>query len=167
MSVNVSVTLPDQAAIGSTTIRPLGGDGYTSPQSYYLAQIDSTSDASGGTNTVNIVTDPQFQSVVSVIHTSMLSGAADRLVALGLFTQESDIILSVIANMVVDSDVGQHLLYSPPPLFPCRRVRAVCDNVDTENLELDAVIYNFKRDAFQKVPLAVLLASLPRAFSVQ
>jgi len=167
LSINLTVTLPNQPATGSTTIRPLGGDGYTSPQSYYLADITGVADASGGSITLNIVTDPQFQSVVSILHTSMLSGAGDRLVAIGMFTQESDIVLTVIGNMVVDADVGQSMLYSPPPLFPCRRVRAVVDNVDTETFELDMVVYNFKRDAFQKVPLNVLLDSLPRGFSIQ
>ncbi len=167
MSVNESLTLPNQPTQGSVVIRPLGGDGYTSPQSYYIASHQVDSDASGGTVTNNIVTDPQFQSVIAVANVSMISGAADRLVAIGMFTEESAVRLEVIANMVLDSDVGQHLLYSPAPLFPCPRIRCVVDNVDTEETTLKLVVYNFKRDAFQKVPLSVLLDSLPRGFSIQ
>jgi len=135
--------------------------------SYYLAEIKLDSDGSGGTITCNMTTDPQFQSIISLINVQMVSGAADRVVAVGLFTEQSDIILNISGTMVFNADVGQILLYSPPPLFPCRRIRAVVDNVDTETFELAALIYNFKRDAFQRTPLNVLTASLPRGFDIQ
>ncbi len=167
MSVVGTLTLPDQPAAGSVAIRPLGGNGYSSPQSYYLAELVVTADASGGTLSATISMDPQYQSVVSLMHASLDSGAADRITRLDIFPESLDPVFSVIANMVVDSDVGQDLLYAPPPLFPVGRVAAFLDNVDTEVLHLGLVIYNFKRDAFQKVPLNVLLDSLPRGFAVQ
>ncbi len=166
MSINASVTLPSQPATGSTVIRPLGGDGYTSPQSYYLAEITTASDASGGTITLNIVTDPQFQSVISIVNLALLGASADVLASIGMFTQESDVVFQTIGNMLFDADAGQHMLYSPPPLFPCRRIRTVIDNVDAQTFEFAILVYNFKRDAFQKVPLNILLDALPRGFSI-
>jgi len=167
VSVTSAVQLPAQPTTGSSTIRPLGGDGYRSPQSYYLADIQLASDASGGTNTLNITTDPQYQSVVSLMHARMESGAADRLVQFSIFGELELVGFSVIANMVQDSDVGQNLLYSPPPVFPVARCRATVDNVDTEVFVLNLIVYNFKRDAFQKTPLNILLDGLPRGFSIQ
>lgn len=113
--------------------------------------------------------DPQYQSVVSLVNIGITSGAADRIVRIDLLPEglHSALTFSVIGNVVVDSDVGQELLYAPPPMFNTARVVAVIDNVDTEGLALTLTVYNFKRDAFQKVPLNVLLASLPRGFDIQ
>ncbi len=167
MSVSTAVTLPNQPSVGTTTIRPLGGDGYYAPQSYYLSDVSVVADASGGILTINTTLDPQFQSVVSLAHSRMDSGAADRLVKFSIFPEGELFGFSVIGNMVLDSDVGQSLLYSPPPVFPVSRIRATVDNVDTETFVLDLIVYNFKRDAFQKVPLNLLLDAIPRGFSIQ
>lgn len=171
-SVSVSSTLdmPAQPASGELVIRPLGGDGYTSPQSYYLVNFDLDADGSGGTITLRINFDPQFQSVVSLIHCKMTSAAADRQIRIDIFPviwQAAGPKFSVSALAVQDADVGLDLLYAPPPVFNVGRVGVLVDNVDTENLDLNMVIYNFKRDAFTKTPLNVILASLPRGFDIQ
>jgi len=166
VSVTAEFTLPAQPTSGTTTIRPLGGDGYSSPQNMYLCTIPKTCDASGGTCTITINMDPQFQSVIGLMQTSLTSAAADRLVKLGIFPDGFATGFSVQALQVVDADVGSNLMYSPPPVFNPTKVVATVDNVDTEVFRLSLLVYNFKRDAFQKVPLNVLLASLPRGFDI-
>ncbi len=170
MSVTASLTLPAQPASGQVDIRPLGGNGYVSPQSFYLVNINLVSDASGGTNTITVNLDPQYQGVISLMQTRLLSAAADRIVRLTLAPEiwaAVALSFSVQGTQVVDSDVGSNLMFSPPPLFDSSRAEAIVDNVDTETFTLRMLIYNFKRDAFQKVPLNVLLASLPRGFDIQ
>ncbi len=148
----MNIPIETSTTAGLVRLRPLGGDGYSSPQSFYLANRDVTADASGGTLTVTINMDPQFQSVIALVNVQIGSGAADRLVRLDVVpegqTLSGGIVFGIIGNVVLDADVGQELLYSPPPLFPVVRVVAVIDNVDTENLNVKVVVYNFKRDAF-------------------
>lgn len=167
MSVSVTLNLPEQPSSGLLQIKPLGGDGYTSPQSYYLLEINQVSGAGGGTNTILVNLDPQYQCVVALMQTNLASPAADRVVRLDIFPEGLFPEFSIQAVMAFDADVGSNLMYSPPPLFNQRRVSAITDAVDTETLALRLVIYNFKRDAFQKVPLNILLESLPRGFSIQ
>ncbi len=170
MSVTETLVLPNQPTTGSVVIRPLGGDGYSAPQSYYLVDFRLDSDASGGTNILRVDLDPQFQNVVSLMHASMVGGLADRITRLDIFEAsrvETGPRFAVQANMVRNSDTGTHLLYAPPAMFDVGRCEAAVDNVDSEEFRLNLLVYNFRRDAFNRVPLNILLASLPRGFSIQ
>jgi len=170
VSVTETLVLPAQPTTGSTVIRPLGGDGYLAPQSYYLVDMRLDSDASGGTNVLRVDLDPQFQNVVGLMQASMIGGLADRITRLDIFEAsriETGPRFSCQANMVRNSDVGTNLMYAPPPVFDVGRCEAAVDNVDAEEFRLNMVIYNFRRDAFTRVPLNILLASLPRGFSIQ
>ncbi len=169
MSVSNTVVLPAQPDSGELFIRPLGGNGYISPQSYYVLQIDLDSDASTGISTIRVDLDPQYQGVVALMSVKISSGAADRQVRLDLFPEiwkDNGRRFAIQELVVVDSDVGQNLMFTPPPMFDIGRVQSTFDNVDTENQELVMIIYNFRRDAAQKVPLNVLLAALPRGFDI-
>lgn len=167
MSVAVTLNMPDQPAAGSVRLRPLGGNGYTSPQSNYLVTVNLASDASAGNNAITINLDPQYQSVVSLVQCQLESGTVDVPVFIAIFPEGITPSFGIQAVMDIDPDVGQNLLYSPPPMFNAVRLLARTDNVDTETLHLAAIIHNFKRDAFQKVPLNIILASLPRGFDIQ
>lgn len=167
MSVSITLTLPSQPAAGVVRLRPLGGDGYSSPQSMYIVDCDSVSDASGGVNTITVNLDPQYQSVISLIATQLESGTADVPVFITLHPEGLTPSFGVQKDMKFNSDVGSNLLYAPPPMFNAVRVLTRTDNVDTETLHLAFIAHNFKRDAFQKVPLNIILASLPRGFDIE
>jgi len=167
VSVSDTLVLPSQPTTGSVTIRPLGGNGYTSPQSYYLVDFRLDADGSGGTITLNVALDPQFQNVVSLAEASLIGAAASRVVRLDIFEATSALRFSVQGTMLRNADTGTHMLYAPAAVFDVGQFEAVVDNVDTEEFRLKLLIYNFKRDAFNRVPLNVLLASLPRGFDIQ
>ncbi len=167
MSVSSSFSIPAQPTDGSLRLNPLGGDGYSAPQSMYVIdKFKVTDDASGGTATLDITMDPQFQAVLSLVSVNIGSPAADRDLRIDMYLRGDDDPFSVHGLVDWQADIGADLMFSPPPLFDLGQLVLVTDNVDTETLVLQAIILNFKRDAFQRVPLNVLLASLPRGFDI-
>ncbi len=171
MSVNESLTLPNQPTVGSVEIRPLGGNGYTSPHSAYIVKIFSvTCDASGGQASLDLFLDPQFEGVFSVIGAVIASAAGSEQVRFDFFDRASAVAgvtkFEIQGTLSFDADTGSSCFLTPPPMFDQARLSVTTDNIDTETLRLSAIIYNFRRDAAQKTPLAVLLASLPRGFAI-
>jgi len=171
MAVAEVLTLPNQPTVGAVVLRPLGGDGYSSPMSAYLVRLFSvTADASGGTATLTINTDPQYESVFNFLNVAVASAAANEPVRFDFF--ERGAIAAGVAKWEIfgstffNSDVGAGCAVSPPPMFDIGRVSVATDNIDTETVRLNCIIYNFRRDAAQRTPLAVLLASLPRGFNI-
>ncbi len=171
MAVNAAVTLPNQPATGSVTLRPLGGNGYSSPMSAYLVRLFAvTADASGGVASLDLFMDPQFESVVSFVSLTAASAAASEQVRFDMYQRDAAAAgitrWEFPGTMSFNSDTGSTIAFSPPPLFDIGRLSMNTDNVDTEQYFLSTMVYNFKRDAAQKTPLAVLLASLPRGFNI-
>ncbi len=171
MAVNAQVVLPAQPATGSVVYRPLGGDGYTSPMSAYLVRLFGIAgDASGGVASLDLFTDPQFESVFSFVSLAATSPAASEAVRFDLY--QRDAAAGGISRwefpgtLSFNADVGSICSFAPPPLFDIGRLSMNTDNVDTETYFMAALVYNFARDAAQKTPLATLLASLPRSFDI-
>ncbi len=68
MSVDATVTLPNQPAIGSSALVPLGGNGYSSPLGAYVVRdMQVTGDASGGRLRAEIKMDQAYCSLVSYV----------------------------------------------------------------------------------------------------
>jgi len=171
MAVNEALTLPAQPTVGSVQYRPLGGNGYTSPKSAYLVKLFSvTCDASGGGATLDLFMDPQFESVISFVSITVSSAAASEQVAFHFYDRDAAAAgisrMEIQGSLSFNVDTQSGCALCPPPMFDVARLSIVTDNIDTEAVRMSAIIYNFARDAAQKTPLALLLASLPRGFDV-
>lgn len=171
MSVTATLQLPEQPSIGRTIIRPLGGDGYTSPMSAYLVELFSVvTDASGGTASLNVLLDPQYESIINIAQCTITAAAASADLRFDFFSRANSASgtfgLEIPGTASFDADTGAQCMLTPPPIFDVGRISVVSDNIDAQTFRLSCVIFNFKRDAAQVTPLAVLLASLPRGFDI-
>ena len=166
MSVSETVTIPGQPS-GAGVVRylPLGGDGWTSPQScYYLESMVSEADAGAGTNQVTVNMDNQYSTVISTIQCSILSAANAPEALFRIFYQGlNGLLLEAQRTLdLISFGTTATKQWNPAPLFNPDIFTVVTENVDTEDLVVSAVMYNFRKRAVEEVPLAVLLASLPR-----
>ena len=178
MSVSVSVQLPDKPASGITTDRAIGGPGAIAPHSYQDCQITGVSDASSGTNTVFITTDPRWTSLFAWATVIVLSPAAAIPVVMDILVSDEGVNGPRMQGVApLDTDLGVSLSWIPPPALGTSnakttsanlpmRLRAVIPNVDTESLILAVRVYNFRKDIQQLIPLSQLLSTLPRGGSV-
>lgn len=166
MSVSSSLTLPAQPAIGSSFFVPLGGDGFTSPMSMFEVAITQDSDASGGTNVATVNFDTRFESVVvrAEIAVDSVTAAADYAMVLNQ-SQSNRIGIRTQGQTDFNALVGiNHAAWDLPPIMNAQNIRFEADNVDaTETAFFSCLVYNFNIDASRRMPLAILLASLPRA----
>lgn len=161
MAVTSSVVLPAQPDSGSTKIVPLGGDGYSSPQSQYVVDMDVDMDASGTSVKCTIDGDDRFLQIavcLQVNNTNTTPTATQfEIKASEGFTFTSNTLPLAGWNSLTN------MIYTPLPFF-CSgsrgqwTVRTV--NTDTFNLRLKALIFNFRIDAAHKIPLTVLTQSL-------
>lgn len=170
MSVSVSLDLPDQPAAGGVTYTPLGGDGWTSPHSVFEVTVNSAGDVSGGNNDIDVDFDPRFQSVVTyaAIRNSSASVAIEMRMTLLPALPRSSPQLQAFCNAVPPNaiDATNLMTWCPPPIPHFTRLQARTINADGDSLSLFMYIYNFQITVLQQVPLASILASLPRAESV-
>lgn len=166
MSVSVAVTLPAQPAVGSTFFVPLGGDGLTSPISMFEVAVNLDSDASGGTNVCTINFDNRFESVVVRAEMAIDSALAAVDYAIVLNQAQSNRVgvrTQGLTNFEALTGIN-HAAWDLPPIMNARNIRFETDNVDdTETAFYTCLVYNFDIDASRRMPLAILLASLPRA----
>lgn len=170
MSVTSTVQLPNQPAAGSTIWVPLGGNGYTAPHSMFEAEIQIANDAGGGDTRLFILTDPRWESIVhrAEIIVSSASGAERFAFNLNI-AQITGFPPKIPMNYqglmdLNDVTLVNHAFWDLPPHIDAQQISMTADNVDvTEVTFLRAFIYNFHKDASQRVPLNVLLESIPRA----
>ncbi len=166
MSVSSTVQLPDQPALGSLTYRPLGGNGFTSPQAvYYLYNHAVAGDAMGGSAILTILMDPQFQCVVDQLAFQVQSQAAAATYRMQIELPGDDYIMYNSGTSVLESGIGRST-WIPQPLFNIDTAALVMANVDaTETYQFSAVIYCFNKRAQELMPLNILLGSFPRSSS--
>jgi len=168
MPVSLALTLPDQPAAGLVTWLPLGGDGFTAPHSaYLLGRVALANDAGGGLAVTTITLDPRYESIVSQVMFQKDSVAAATLFMLEVATANADYIDRIRSS--ADNAVGDAInsaAWSPAPFLKAATLTLTTPNTDTETNYLDALIYNFNKEASQVSPLNVLLACLPRAASL-
>ncbi len=175
MSVSSLVTLPAQPGSGTTTERPLGGDGWTAPHSVHAVDVELESDASLGTSTIRVHTDPRWSCVISYMLTRLQAPTADMPIAqtivMGKFSGFAQV-TNVIDVSAAPIGISGGVLWTPPPFIsstsdPVSAAvpmygESLMNNIDTETHTLHMRVYNFHKDAERRVPLSVLLASLPR-----
>lgn len=180
MAVTTELQLPDQPAAGITTLHPLGGDGFTGPQSVYHGNITSTSDASGGLNSIYVRFDPQFVCLVHNLNLSVAGASGQVLADIKVYEQEGSEV-SIRHNLAYLPITGvgatQKVSWSPPALVVSAgpgasaqdgpHIRVVAANTNGEVLNLHYHIFNFNKQARQVVPLEVLSRVLVRSESLE
>jgi len=179
VSVTASLVLPNQPAVGVVADTPLGGDGWSAPHSSQEVSFSLVGDASGGTMSLRVHTDPRWASVVSHITLRKSSAAADWTWALQVFPDRQAMCQITGTKVALAlASASDSVLWCPPPLIGTTGqdgtsasdpffIFATCVNVDvTETLTMNIKIYNFRKTVRERVPLSVILASLPRSSSV-
>lgn len=178
MAVTTNLQLPGQPGTGSTEIIPLGGDGFISPHSVTVGQVESDSDASGTSNEINIRFDTRFTQLVAYVVTTVKGTAADVNIDFALnvssaYQAKTRVVgpIALISGMNGDIVVswspipvlvvaGTGALGSPP------EIRVTIPNVDNETLVINFQIFNFDRRARERTPIETLTRCLVRAESV-
>lgn len=168
MSVTESFTLPAQPNNGGAAhFRPLGGDGFTAPQSMYLVDdAELEADVSGGTSLISIIMDDQYESLIQSVTLQVTSVADAPLFSFRIRNPAiTDHSVWVNGAMPIFNTVAR-ITWVPSPMFGIEKVTFQIDNVDTEDMFASLVVFNFKKRASELIPLNILLASLPRAASL-
>jgi len=122
-------------------------------------------DGSGGDASIRVTFDPRFSCIAQVLAQEV----TDTTVRVGQYditVQDSDAFfrISKLNNAVVGG--GGCSMWSPPPIVRADRFIVRTPNVDTFELRARMILLNFQIDAPTRVPLAQILASLPRAGSL-
>ncbi len=180
MAVEALVTLPDQPAQGTTIEQPLGGNGWTAPHSAHACDISVVSDGTGGASTLRVHTDPRWTCVIAYMLSRVTTPTADyplsQIIVMGRFAGFCQVTGVVdISDAPTGKSAGR--LWTPPGIIGTTSEppssgtpmygESVVNNIDTEAHSLHIRVYNFEKDAQRRVPLSVLLASLPRGSNLQ
>ncbi len=168
MAVAIDVTLPAQPGTGINTYEPLGGDGWSAPHSVSEFSMSSAGDASGGNNSITLNFDPRFTSVVSYVRLSNSSASGALEMNLTMFpVGRSQPQVQAFANAVPVIGLTTINLFTwcPPPLPHMGRLVGLTTNTNGDTLSMMGYIYQFQINVLQKVPLNIILASLPRSDS--
>lgn len=166
MTVSSTVTLPNQPTDGLVEFVPLGGDGYLAPLAQYIvSEFKVDGDVSGGSSQLFLNMDPQYQGLVQLISFRMDGATADVDMVCSITTKNlgfSDTWSGVLLDKTIAGITNVRGSYAPAPLFDFGQVNCVVPNVDGDDLTLGLIINCFARDASRKVPMGILLSSLPR-----
>lgn len=169
MSVELSVTLPNNPATGLLQYVPLGGDGYTDPFAMYvLRNFLLTGDASGGFSEIEVVMDDRFCSMVQFASVIFNDTSADPLPVRWVLGSS---LLGTTPNMFRVRDIpalaaatGEPQstdMWLPPAFllpgadFSALSVKILNGNTDT--MQLFTSIFLFNVNARQKVPYSRLV----------
>lgn len=171
MAITVVLNIPGQPAAGALELVPLGGNGYTSPHSFYAFEVISAGDVSGGTNLVYVRPDERYTSLVPYVMTRVTGLAADVVVEVVIAATALDRVTQDQTIAFTTSNFAGHLVWRPPPMIiqtPGRTgsvdtpwLRWETANVDGEGLNCIGRIYNFAIDVREKISLPVILSSIP------
>lgn len=162
MAVTTAITLPDQPTIGNVVYQPLGGDGWTAPHSLFMVDVHSVGDASGGTNRATVNADPRFEMLVDFLMVQVtFATVIDFRFDIG--RKNSSRALQCGETVLDPSGALSARIWSPPAIIDPADIRVSGENVDTQVIQLKAMIYNFNVRASEKTPLSILLASVRRS----
>ncbi len=161
MAIDLDINLTNQPAVGSITYRPLGGDGFTAPRSMYMFDIASTGDASGGDNTVTVFRDERFQNIASFLQVQ--TNGVSRIVLFNVSTHNVGRGIHIGSTVAITGDSFSALMWTPPLLLDSDSWALQMVNTDTEAVRFKGIVYNFDIFASEKVPLSLLVASMPRS----
>lgn len=169
MAVSEEITLPAQGSNAQNHYSVLGGDGWTSPQSVHEVAMSLPGAAGGGNSTITVNFDPRFQGIMTYVlaRNDGASTAIEILLTLGpgaprSVPQAQAFFNQIPLNSLATSNVAT---WCPPPLPHFRKITSLMVNTDGDTHKLFFYLYNFNIRVLEKVPLAIILASLPRADS--
>jgi len=157
-----TLTLPAQPAAGSNEYIPLGGDGWTAPQSAFMVDMQITGDASGGNSVLTIERDNRFEQIVSFLSIESVHTLALQF-ALGIRRIPGITIHHVGVAPITTAVSLTSVLWAPPAFIDPTGWEAVFPNIDTIVSRFRCLVYNFNIQASHKIPLNILLSSLPRS----
>lgn len=162
MSILQQVNLPAQPGAGDVTFVPLGGNGYTAPESMYYWSITQTGDVSGGTATIDVGRDERFEQLIDFLEVQNIGGAVVFRMDIFRNTESRAI---VVGTTTADATISV-ALWSPPAIIDPFEWRMVIPNVDGIVSRFKGVCYNFNIRASELIPLPQLLASVRRSSSL-
>lgn len=171
MAVSEEITLPSQPALGENVYTPLGGDGWSAPHSVWEVAMSLAGDGSGGNNTLQVNFDPRWQAIVSYVRIAN-SGASTTIEMMATLLPDpprSTPQAQAFSNATpVNTLAGGFNVFTwcPPPLPHFRILKTVVPNTTGDTHTLMFYLYNFQKRVTEKVPLNIILASLPRAESM-
>lgn len=160
MSISETLTLPAQPSAGLSEYIPLGGDGWAAPQSAYMIDMQITGDASGGTITFIVLRDERFEQIVNFLQVDCGTVTAQEY-SFGIL-RKSGITIHQI-GVAPEIRGNSNILWTPPTMIDPIRWEVRVDNRDTEVDKFRCLVYNFNIRASEKVPLPILVSSLPRS----
>lgn len=165
MAVVSDMQLPDQPATGSAVWVPLGGDGWVAPVAAFSVLNQVVMDASGTTATAIVRFDPRFESIC-VLAQSLVTGFSSSVEnELSLIQKEpaTGHRAQAFGDGIFMNTLSDHSLFSwsPPLLIGQDRIQCVVVNTDGDTLNFRVQVYMFNIRVFEKVPLNVILASIP------
>ncbi len=168
VSVSVSFSLPESNVAPSVVeYIPLHGDGYSAPHSAFYGNAQVVGDASGGTATMLVGKDERFSHLIQFLSPEVLAATAEPFeIRIGRSDKISYFVVGVMPVSTVLGSALSTTLYTPPPMIDPNSWAFETDNTTGVVNRLKFLVYNFKIDAHLKVPLPVLLASLPRSASL-
>lgn len=164
LTITESFALPGQPAAGSNEFIPLGGNGFTAPQSAFLFDMQITGDASGGLVNFTINRDDRFEHIVSFLQIGSNNAAAIDYI-MGISRKQGVTFQNVgktKTSGVTGSDLAV-IIWAPPPMIEPISWLAVVANTDLELFKFKGLVYNFNIRASEETPIAVLQASVPRS----
>lgn len=166
VAVVSAFTLPAQPASGNAIFHPLGGDGWISPRGVYAVQDNLVNDASGGTGRTTVTFDPRFEGILTHCQALFRSFGGQRDVSFDLVQKPLALGLRASAfgtSLLINNQTLQSLFTWTPPLLTGQgEVTITTDNTDGGTVHTNLWIYVFNIRVFEKTPLNVILASLPR-----
>lgn len=185
MSINTELQLPGPVpdpTSDSVVFIPLGGDGWSAPQSAYSVHVVASGDASGNEASIEVAPDPQYVSLVQYMsfrvqystgndiscRTAIRVTKGDEVAQKTWFTNRPGGGL----DWDVQNDFGFNEVWAPPGLLISSNTNAefdqnprltlVAENDASLELVMSARILNFQKRVREEVPLSVILSSLPR-----
>lgn len=166
LTISETMTIPNQPNVGNLEYVPLGGNGWEAPQSAWMLDMHITGDASGGFLLFTVNRDDRFEHLVQFMSIEVIR-ATTIPYRFDLFRSNATEIHNFGETDLCDATglEATGTIWTPPPMINPIKFATGTTNVDLELVRFKLLLYNFNIRASEKVPLSVLLASLPRAAS--
>jgi len=163
MSVAFAVTIPTQPVTGALVYIPLGGDGFSAPQSAWgIVASTLAGDVSGGQAGMDVTLDDRYTSLVSFVAPQVNMGTeADLEVQMRLVGNTTPNMvenITLVAAAITSDAAGLWI----PPAWICPGGDQVCTvsfvapNTDGDTLVLSLLVYNFDIRAREVTPSGIL-----------
>lgn len=171
MSTSATFTPPAQPATGTLTLVPLGGDGFTAPQTAYaINNFQHTGTSGGGKNTMTIEMDDRFCSLVSFISFGILQGTstdAEFRLQVGSSTGGVQIpslseggLVEAISSTVSNQEISKTINLIPmmmPGAGNAGRIQLEFLNIENDVYRISTLIYLFNIRVRELTPMGPLL----------